>query len=59
MLPYAESMAASAEALVRNASAPFTAEGGTVRVTASEVVGVEVLPAIFEDLSRKHPLARI
>jgi DNA-binding transcriptional LysR family regulator len=56
MLPYAESMAASAEALVRNASASSATEGGTVRVTASEVLGVEVLPAIFAELARKHPL---
>lgn len=59
MLPYAESMAASAEALVRQVSAPSTAERGTVRVTASEVIGVEVLPSIFADLSRKHPLIGI
>src|ERR1700733_2124448 len=40
-LPYAESMAGVAEALVRSASAPSDAEHGTVRVTCSEVVGVE------------------
>jgi len=59
MVPYVESIAASAEALVRNVSAPSTAERGTVRVTASEVVGVEVLPPIFAELSRKQPLIAI
>jgi DNA-binding transcriptional LysR family regulator len=59
IVPYAESMAASADALVRNASAPSSAERGTVRVTASEVLGVEVLPAMFAELSEKHPLIAI
>src|SRR5881396_1651480 len=35
-LPYAESMAGAAEALVRSVSAPFDKEQGTVRVTCSE-----------------------
>jgi DNA-binding transcriptional LysR family regulator len=59
ILPFAESMAASADALVRHASAPATSTSGTVRVTASEVVGIEVLPAIFADLLRAHPLLHI
>jgi len=59
MLSFAESMAASAEALVRHASAPVADEAGTVRVTASEVIGVEVLPAIFADLSRRRPRIHI
>lgn len=59
MVPWAESMAASAEALLRTASAPASAEGGTVRVTASEVIGVEVLPPIFADLAKERPLVRI
>jgi DNA-binding transcriptional LysR family regulator len=54
-LPYAESMAAVAEALVRAASAPADAERGTVRVACSEVFGAEVLPRIFADLQRGHP----
>jgi DNA-binding transcriptional LysR family regulator len=54
MLPYAESMAASAEALVRHVSAPADADGGTVRVTASEVIGAEVLPAMLANLVHKH-----
>ena len=49
-LPYAESMAGVADALVRSVSAPAEAEVGTVRVTCSEVVGAEVLPRIFAAL---------
>ncbi len=58
-LPYAESMASVAEALVRSASAPAGAEQGTVRVTCSEVVGVEVLPPILAELRRAHPQLQI
>src|ERR1019366_1655702 len=58
-LPYAESMASVAEALVRSASAASGAEQGTVRVTCSEVVGVEVLPPILADLRRAHPQLQI
>lgn len=58
-LPYAESMASVAEALVRAASAASGAEQGTVRVTCSEVVGVEVLPPILADLRRAHPQIQI
>lgn len=45
-LPHAEAIAASARALVRTASAPTSDRRGTVRVTASRVIGIEVLPAI-------------
>lgn len=58
-LPYAESMAGVAEALVRSASAPSSAERGTVRVTCSEIVGVEVLPPILAVLARAHPQLQI
>jgi DNA-binding transcriptional LysR family regulator len=58
-LPYAESMAGAAEALVRSVSAPADAERGTVRVTCSEVVGAEVLPPILAALHRAHPQIQI
>jgi DNA-binding transcriptional LysR family regulator len=58
-LPYAESMAAVAEALVRSASAPANAEQGTVRVTCSELVGVGVLPVMLASLCRAHPQLQI
>lgn len=58
-LPYAESMAAVAEALVRSVSAPTDTDRGTVRVACSEVVGVEVLPPMVADLRRTHPQLQI
>jgi DNA-binding transcriptional LysR family regulator len=58
-LPYAESMAGVAEALVRSVSAPADAELGTVRVTCSEVVGAQVLPPILADLLRAHPKLQV
>lgn len=58
-LPYAESMAGVAEALVRSASAPLGAEHGTVRVTCSEIVGAAVLPPMLSDLRRAHPQLQI
>lgn len=54
-LPHAEAIAASARALVRTASAPTSDRRGTVRVTASRVIGIEVLPAIFARLRRDAP----
>lgn len=58
-LPYAESMAATAKALVRSVSGPAAEERGTVRVTTSEVVGAEVMPAILVALSRAHPQVQV
>jgi DNA-binding transcriptional LysR family regulator len=58
-LPYAESMAGAADALVRSVSAPSDAERGTVRVTCSEVMGVEVLPPVLAGLRRAHPRIQI
>lgn len=57
-LPYAESMAATARALVRSVSASAD-DAGTVRVAASEVVGVEVLPPMLVELARAHPRIQI
>lgn len=47
---YAREMEASAAALTRAASGAVAEESGVVRITASEVVSVEVLPAILRDL---------
>ena len=54
-LPYAESMAGSAEALVRAVRAGNEEAAGTVRITCSEVIGLEVLPPILRDLQAAHP----
>ena len=55
--PYAEAMQHSAAALARAASGHGHGEGvrGTVRVTASEVIGVEVLPPLLARLQARHP----
>jgi DNA-binding transcriptional LysR family regulator len=53
--PYAEAMRSTAEALRRAADSQGEGVNGTVRVSASEVVGVEVLPAIVAGLRQAHP----
>ncbi|MDP2272269.1 MAG: LysR family transcriptional regulator [Archangium sp.] len=53
--PHAEAMSASARALVRATSAPLEAEEGTVRVTASEIIGLEVIPSTLGPLRAKWP----
>lgn len=53
--PHAQAMAAAAEALLREASGELEGPSGTVRITASEVVGAEVLPPILTALRRDHP----
>jgi DNA-binding transcriptional LysR family regulator len=58
-MPYAESMAGVADALVRSATAPSDGERGTVRVTCSDVVACGVIPAILAALHRAHPLLQI
>lgn len=52
---HAEAIAASAAALLRAASGRGAAAGGTVRITASEVIGAEVLPPIIARLQQAHP----
>lgn len=54
--PYAQEMRSTADAL-RRAADSQGGEGvrGTVRVSASEVVGVEVLPPIIARLRHAHP----
>lgn len=51
----AEAMQAAAAALVRTASGEAAEPRGTVRITASEVIGAEVLPPILAALHRQHP----
>ncbi len=56
--PYAESMAATAAALQREASSQADSHErvrGTVRITASEVIGVEVLPPMLARLRQQQP----
>jgi DNA-binding transcriptional LysR family regulator len=55
LAPHAQAMAATAAALVRKASAPTDTVRGVVRISASEVIGSEVLPRILADLRIEHP----
>ena len=52
---FAEEMASAAAALRRAAESQGDGVRGTVRVTVSEVIGVEVLPPIIAQLQRTHP----
>jgi DNA-binding transcriptional LysR family regulator len=56
--PYAENLAATTAALLRAASAHAGVDGqvsGTVRITASEVVGAELLPPVLAALRQAYP----
>ena len=48
-------MAAAAAALARSASSAAAIDRGVVRVTASEIMGAEVLPAIFAGFRARNP----
>lgn len=53
--PYAERVASTVEAMVRAAGTSRTEVRGRVRISASEVMGVEILPPILERLMAEHP----
>jgi DNA-binding transcriptional LysR family regulator len=53
--PHAMAMASAAEALLRTASGESDQVRGVVRVTASHVVGAEVLPPILTRFHEAHP----
>ena len=55
LAPFARSVAATTAALRRVASSHGSGVRGTVRITASEVIGVEVLPPILAALREEHP----
>jgi DNA-binding transcriptional LysR family regulator len=55
LLPHAVDMAAASAALRRSASAGQDVLAGTVRISASEVIGAEVLPSILADFRQQHP----
>lgn len=52
--PHAQAMAVAAEALVRTASAEAGEASGVVRLTASDIVGVEVLPPMLTAFRERH-----
>ena len=53
--PHAEAMEAAAGALIRAASGTADQARGVVRVTASEIIGCEVLPPILTAFRERHP----
>jgi DNA-binding transcriptional LysR family regulator len=55
LAPHAEAMAVAAAALARSASSEAAIDRGVVRVTASEIVGAEVLPPIFAAFRARNP----
>src|SRR5262249_60700817 len=55
LVPQAETRAAAAASLRRAASGEALGESGTVRVTASQLIGHEVLPPILAEFGWRHP----
>ena len=55
ILPHAESMAHAEGALRRAGSAQADERVGTVRITASEAIGTEVLPTALAAFREQHP----
>src|SRR5512146_622117 len=53
--PHLDDMSAAAQAAIRDASGAADGSSGVVRVTASEIVGIEVLPAILASFREAHP----
>lgn len=54
LIPHAENMTAAQNAFTRAASGEAKQDRGTVRLTASEVIGCEVLPALLADFCAIH-----
>ncbi|MCE9685020.1 LysR family transcriptional regulator [Shewanella sp. AS16] len=57
--PHAEAMASTAAALERAAFSQNDGMHGVVRITASEVIGVEVLPSIIKGLRQSYPALKV
>lgn len=57
--PYAQTLASTAAAMLRTASGQGGMVKGTVRLSASEVIGVEVLPPMLASLRETHPALTI
>lgn len=55
LVPHAEAMSSAAEALRRAATGEAAEDRGTVRITASEIVGTEVLPSMLASFREAHP----
>jgi DNA-binding transcriptional LysR family regulator len=59
--PYAEAMESTAAALERAAGSRGDGEGvsGVVRISCSDVIGIEVLPSVLAQLREVHPHLKI
>src|SRR5580692_7719598 len=57
--PHAEAMAAAAGAMRRAASGGMSDAAGIVRITASHIVGAEVLPSLLASFRRANPAVKI
>jgi DNA-binding transcriptional LysR family regulator len=55
LVPHAEAMEAAAAALTRAASGESDEPSGAVRLTASNMIGAEVLPSILAAFRERHP----
>jgi DNA-binding transcriptional LysR family regulator len=55
LAPSLEAMASAAETALREASAAADAVSGVIRLTASEVIGTEMLPALLAEFHEDHP----
>ncbi|MBE1159396.1 LysR family transcriptional regulator [Dyella acidiphila] len=55
LVPHAQAMASASAALRRAATSRQAAIAGVVRVTASEVIGAEVLPPMLAAFRQQHP----
>lgn len=55
LAPYARALASTAAALLRTASGAANEVRGTVRISASEIVGAEHLPPILAGLRARYP----
>lgn len=55
LLPEARAMRMTADSLARRAAGAPGADGGTVRIAASHVVGAEILPVALAPLLAAHP----
>jgi DNA-binding transcriptional LysR family regulator len=57
--PHAEALVITSAALLRAVTDGADAVSGTVRISASEVVGVEHLPPILAELRRRYPMLQL
>jgi DNA-binding transcriptional LysR family regulator len=55
LVPHAEAMANAAEALIRTASGEAEDEGGSVRLTTTEIVGAEVIAPLLPRFRKAYP----